>query len=100
MAALCRDLGIDPASLPVHWYEGTFSFQQAQQQVSDALRSLPNLRLWMVDSLQAYFEGEDDSHNMQMFDAAKNFRILSEGHPNRPAGTILCHPARMQVATN
>ncbi len=92
--SLCSDLGIDPTSLPIHWYEGTFSFEQARQQVIDALRRVPDLRLWLVDSFQAYFEGEDDSHNMQMLDAAKGFRILSNSHPNRPTGVILCHPIK------
>ena len=70
----------------IHWYEGTFSLEEAQQQVVDALRRLPNLQLWVVDSFQAYFEGEDDSHNMQMLDAAKGFpqsfqTVIRTGQP-------------------
>lgn len=92
--SLCSHYGIDPISLPIHWYEGTFSFQDAKEQVVKALQTLPNLSLWLVDSFQAYFEGEDDSHNIQMLDAAKNFRALSSLHPNRPPGVILAHPIK------
>ena len=98
--SLCRDLGIDPASLPIHWYAGIFDVNRAIAKVREVLRDIPDLKLVIIDSLQAYFTGEDDSQNMDMLDLAADFREMTEGHPNRPAGIVIAHPVKNAARDN
>ena len=51
-----------------------------------------NLKLVVVDSLQAFFEGEDDNSNMSMVDMAQRFRAMAETE-NAPSVVVLTHPS-------
>ena len=98
--SMCRELGIDPATLSIVWYDGVFNLNQAREKARAALAGYPDLALCIFDSFQAYFTGDDDSQNMPMLEAAINFRELSEGHPNGPASLILAHPTKNATRDN
>ena len=80
--ALCSSHGVDPKTFPVYWYDGVFDVDKAREQLDEALGSLADLRLIVIDSLQAFFMGEDDSQNMPMFDMAVVFREMVGRHPD------------------
>ncbi|RWK11856.1 AAA family ATPase [Mesorhizobium sp.] len=92
--SMCRDLEIDPETLPIIWHKGAFDLDGALKKTCAALAAYPDLALCVYDSLQAFFSGEDDNQNMAVLAAAIDFRTLSEGHPNRPTSLILAHPVK------
>ncbi|MGO4841453.1 AAA family ATPase, partial [Rhizobiaceae sp. 2RAB30] len=89
--SLCSDLKVDPRTLPIIWHEGVFDLDRARDLTRKELAVRPDLALCVYDSLQAFFAGDDDSQNIQMLDTAIDFRVMAEGHRNRPAGLILAH---------
>jgi hypothetical protein len=91
---LCADLGSRPDRLPVHWHDGAFSLDAAAEcLMADAAR-IPDLRLVVADTLQAFFEGDDDNSNPQMLAAARQFRALARRLPSHPAVIIPAHPVK------
>jgi hypothetical protein len=98
--SICRDLSVDAATLPIIWHRGVFDIEEALEIARRELTLHRDLSLCIFDSLQAFFQGDDDSQNMQMLNAAVNFRAMSEGHANRPAGLILAHPVKNAARDN
>lgn len=92
--AMCAELGIDHRTVPIIWHPGVFTISEAREKIKAALAQHTDLAFCAYDSLQAYFAGDDDSQNMQMLDAALDFRSLTEDHPGRPVGLILAHPVK------
>jgi len=78
--------------LPVHFLPGHFQLSAYLDDLIAKANSIPNLRLVVIDSLQAFFEGENDNGNVEMMDAARRFRKLSE-IPNGPTVVVIAHPA-------
>ncbi|MEY9581518.1 AAA family ATPase [Sinorhizobium fredii] len=97
--SMCAELGIEPPENLV-WHEGVCSINEANAAVRKALVAYPDLVLVIFDSLQAFFEGDDDSQNMQMLDLAVGIRELTTGHLNRPASLVLAHPVKKASRDN
>jgi hypothetical protein len=98
--AMCWEMQVDWRTLDIAWHEGLVTISRAMDQTRAALRDYPNLALCVYDSLQAFFSGDDDSANVPMLEAARDFRLLTIDHPARPTGLILAHPVKNATRDN
>lgn len=89
-ALAARD--IKPASVPIYFVQGRFSIKEWTDVLRAKLAAMPDLKLIIVDSLQAFFEGDNDNDNTQMVEMAHKMRRLCD-IPQRPAQIIIAHPA-------
>lgn len=78
--------------IPVHFLPGHFQLSGYLDDLIAKARAIPNLRLVVIDSLQAFFEGENDNGNVEMMEAARRFRRLSEIEAG-PTVVVIAHPA-------
>jgi hypothetical protein len=92
--ALCKHHGVDPKSLPVHWFAERFPIKRAHDDIVRKLAGIEDLGMVIIDSLQAYFVGDDDNANLQMLETAVELRRFTLEHPARPSGMILAHPVK------
>lgn len=93
--AACQAYGIMPAMLPVYVMPGNFPIDpeaaEALKQKIDATGI--TFSLIIGDSLAAYFPGDDENHNVQMGNYARNWRALTTCN-GRPAVMALAHPIK------
>lgn len=92
--SMCWHMQIDPADLDIHFHEGVFDIAKARDRIWWEMGKFPDLALVVVDSLQAFFMGDDDNQNTAMLNFAADFRALTEFHKNRPVGIIAAHPVK------
>jgi hypothetical protein len=97
--AHCTANGVDPANLPVYWHDGVFDLRAASGEVFEATSEIPDLRLVVVDTLQAFFAGDDANSNTQMLEAAREFRALTL-MPARPTVLVAAHPVKRAARDN
>jgi hypothetical protein len=97
--ALCKEHGVDPANLPVYWHDGVFDLRAASEEACKAAAVIPDLRLVVVDTLQAFFAGDDANSNTQMLEAAREFRALTL-MPARPTVLVAAHPVKRAARDN
>ena len=76
----------------VHFVQGHFSLDQWTDVLKAKLESMPDVKLIIIDSLQAFFEGDSDNDNTQMVEMARKLRRVGE-ISSRPAMMIIAHPA-------
>jgi len=91
-AAALAARGLNAADVDIHWIQGRFSVDQFSEVVRAKMRQIPNLKLVIVDSLQAFFEGDNDNDNSQMVTMAHKMRELANIE-TRPAMLVIAHPA-------
>jgi hypothetical protein len=91
-AAALAARNLSPRDVDVHFVEGRFSIKQWADVLRAKLEQMPDLKLIIVDSLQAFFEGDNDNDNTQMVEMAHRLRGLAHV-PQRPALLIIAHPA-------
>ncbi len=89
-ALATRDL--NAAQLPIHILAGHVPLSLMLDQLIRQASEIENLKLIIVDSLQSFFEGDDENNNAEQLEAARRFRRLTE-LPSRPAVVIIAHPA-------
>lgn len=80
------------SSSRLHFISGHFSLEKWSEILINKISDLPELKLIIVDSLQAFFEGDSDNDNVQMVEMARRFRELG-GAKSRPSILIISHPA-------
>ncbi|TCB30469.1 HTH domain-containing protein [Rhizobium leguminosarum bv. viciae] len=98
--SLCAEMGIEPETVDIRWHDGLFNLDTAIAAVRADLAACPELGFCIFDSLQAFFQSDDDNANMAMLDLALDFRDLTAGHPNRPASVIIAHPSKNASKAN
>jgi hypothetical protein len=98
--AMCTEMGIDPGKVNIVFHEGVFDLKKMRAKVRAAVARYPDLMLVIVDSLQAFFTGDDDNANMAMLKLATDFRKLTEAHPNKPTTLITAHPVKNATQDN
>jgi len=91
-AAALAARNLSPSDVDIHFIEGRFSIKQWAEVLRAKLESMPDLKLIVVDSLQAFFEGDNDNDNTQMVEMAHRLRALANTS-QRPAILIIAHPA-------
>jgi hypothetical protein len=93
--AACQMYGLDPDKLPIRFMAGNVPLtpeaaEQLKQEI-DASGFAPTLII--VDTAAAYFDGDDDNHNVQMGAYARQLRILT-GCQSNPAVVVPTHPIK------
>ena len=83
----------------LHFIPGTFSIRADMDALKAALAKLPNCILVVVDTLAAYFDGDDSNSNAQMLDFARMLRRIIDV-PSRPAVIVPAHPVKNAIKTN
>ncbi|MEY1555308.1 AAA family ATPase [Yoonia sp. R2331] len=87
------------AASRMHFIPGTFSIRQDMKLIQEALEALPNCNLVVIDTLAAYFDGDDSNSNAQMLDFARVVRKITEG-TGKPAVVMPAHPVKNAAKTN
>jgi hypothetical protein len=90
---------IEAAGLRLHFVAGTFSIRQDMAKLRRAAAGLPNLVMVVVDTLAAYFDGDDDNSNAQILDFARVVRTLTTW-PGKPTVIMPSHPVKDVRKTN
>ena len=91
-AAALAARSLKPEDVPIYFVQGRFSIKEWTDVLRAKLAAMPDLKLIIVDSLQAFFEGDNDNDNTQMVEMAHKMRRLCD-IPQRPAQIIIAHPA-------
>lgn len=91
-AAALAAQNIKASNVNIDFVQGRFSIDQWGEVLRAKMEAMPDLKLVIVDSLQAFFEGDNDNDNTQMVDMAHKLRDLC-ATTHRPAILIIAHPA-------
>lgn len=91
-AAALAAQNINPDNIDINFVQGRFSIKEWSDVLKAKLAAMPDLKLIIVDSLQAFFEGDNDNDNMQMVEMAHKLRKMCDT-PQRPSILIIAHPA-------
>jgi RecA-family ATPase len=93
--AACQFYGIDPAGLPIRVMPGNFPMSaEAAESLKQTLDKAERPAALIIgDTAAAYFDGDDDNHNVQMGAYARNLRVLT-GCKGNPAVLVLSHPTK------
>ena len=76
----------------IKFVQGHFSLDQWTDVLKAKLEAMPNIKLIIIDSLQAFFEGDSDNDNTQMVEMARKFRRIGNVS-SKPAMMIIAHPS-------
>lgn len=90
---------IDPADCRLHFIAGTFSIRQDMKLIKEAIDALPNVTMVVVDTLAAYFDGDDANSNAQMLDFARILRTITTAK-SKPAVIVPAHPVKNAAKNN
>ena len=91
--ALCEHNGVDPEDLPVTFMEGVHDLKGSLPNLREYFRENP-LTLVCVDTLAAYFDGDNENDNAQQQAFATDvLRPLTE-LPGRPTVVVPSHPTK------
>ncbi|HAW53707.1 MAG TPA: hypothetical protein DCX29_01760 [Hyphomonas sp.] len=91
-AAALAARNLSPKDVDIHFVQGRFSIKEWSEVLRSKMEAMPDLKMVIVDSLQAFFEGDNDNDNTQMVEMAHRLRNLCKTH-QRPALLIIAHPA-------
>lgn len=91
-AAALAARNMKPSDVDIHFVQGRFSINEWTDVLRAKMDAMPDLKLVIVDSLQAFFEGDNDNDNSQMVEMAHKLRDLCSTK-TRPALLIIAHPA-------
>lgn len=92
-AAALAARSLDPKDVKnIHFVQGRFSISEWAEVFRAKIKTIPDLKLVIIDSLQAFFEGDNDNDNSQMVNMAHKLRDLCDIE-NRPSLLIIAHPA-------
>lgn len=85
--------GIGLDGLDLHFVSGRFDMAADMKAVAEAAHNLGGFDLVIVDTVAAYFTGDDENDNRQMIEFSKLLRRLTE-LPGGPAVIALAHPTK------
>jgi len=91
---ICKAHGIDSASLNIYFYNGSFDIEQSHDMLAEYIEGIGGCSLLIVDTLIAYFVGDDDNSNVQMAQYARDaLRPLTQCEGN-PVVLVPAHPPK------
>jgi hypothetical protein len=88
MATIEQDERVGNA--PIFIVEGSFDIDANREEIIYQLNQHPNIRCCFIDTLQAFFKGEDANSNTQMAQYARMLRTIAE--ERNIAIVVLAHP--------
>ena len=91
--------GIDPAQCRLHFIAGTFSIRADLDKLREEAARLPDLKLVVIDTFAAYFDGDDENSNAQALDFARLVRKIA-AFPSKPAVIMPAHPVKNATRSN
>lgn len=91
--------GISPADCRLHFIAGTFSIRQDMERLKQEAAALPDLKLVVIDTFAAYFDGDDENSNAQALDFARLVRKIA-AFPSKPAVIMPAHPVKNATRGN
>jgi hypothetical protein len=83
----------------VYFHYSNFQIGSAMEALYEDAEAIPDLRLVIADTLQAFFAGDDDNSNPQMIQVARDFRLLTK-LKSTPAVLIPAHPSKNAAKNN
>lgn len=90
----CQRYGVDDTLIDNVWFvPGVYKFSEIGEFIHNEMDSY-DIKLVIVDTTAAYFEGEDDNSNTEQGEHAKRMRDVLAGLPSRPTVLINAHPAK------
>lgn len=89
----CEYFGVDLRTVDVHFVAGVFDIQTSLEILRAKVEAIGGAALIIVDTLAAYFGGDDENSNVQLGDFARQLRALC-GLPGRPAVVANAHPIK------
>lgn len=91
---VCQDMGIDVDRAEVHFVDARLKLSEVAEDISIeiAMKRL-QFALVVVDTVAAFYEGDDDNDNVLMGDYARFLRSLCE-LPGGPCVLALAHPTK------
>lgn len=85
-------LGVDAADVPIDFVVETFRFDEHYAYIKSKFEEVGGYSLIFIDTLQAFYSGDDDNDNTQMVQFARQqLRPLLE-LPGGPCVIVLSHP--------
>jgi len=97
--AMAQNYDFDIETIPVCFVPGTFKISQIMARVSKEIETHGDISLVIVDTSAAYFEGDDENHNVQAGMHARQLRSMVN-LPGGPCVVVLCHPVKNAAADN
>ncbi len=91
--------GIDPNACRLHFIAGTFSIRADMEKLRQEAAKLPDLKLVVIDTFAAYFDGDDENSNAQALDFARLVRRIA-AFPSKPAVIMPAHPVKNATRGN
>jgi hypothetical protein len=85
--------GINPSNCRLHFIAGTFSIRRDMEKLRQEAERLPELKLAVIDTFAAYFDGDDENSNAQALDFARLVRKIA-AFPSKPAVIMPTHPVK------
>jgi len=90
---------VDPRACRVHFIAGTFSIRADLEKLADEIERLPSLKLIVIDTFAAYFDGDDENSNAQAMDFAQLVRKLAACGA-KPCVVMPAHPVKNATKQN
>ena len=97
--AMAQNCDFDVDTIPVGFIPGTFKISQTRGSRCKEIKDPRRRFVVIVDTSAAYFEGDDENHNVQAGAHARQLRSLVN-LPGGPCVLVLCHPVKNASAEN
>jgi hypothetical protein len=91
--ALAKELGFDPETIDVHFFPKRFLISEKYAELAAEAQVVGGVALVIVDTSQAYFEGDNFNDNVQQLKHAQRLRTLTELHGG-PTVVVNSHPVK------
>ena len=85
---------IDPDDIDLYLVDGTFNIQSAHERLNQVIKDIGGADVVFVDTLMAFFQGDDDNSNAQMAQYARDVLRPITRMPGKPAVVVPAHPTK------
>jgi hypothetical protein len=97
--ALAQQMDFDIDTINVDFFPGRFRFSERYQTILADAQDVGGVVLVIIDTSQAYFEGDEPNNNKQQGEHAQRLRTLAELEGG-PCVLVNCHPVKNAAADN
>ncbi|MET0706123.1 MAG: AAA family ATPase [Tardiphaga sp.] len=87
-------LGFDPQHPAFHFIDGVIKLKTSLPRIREEAADIPNLRLVIIDTAAAYFDGDNQNDNAQAIAYGRTLRRLTTLLPHHPTVIANCHPKK------